>query len=202
MTTEMGTEQTTWLWGNTRHKSHFCCSRAWLPGEGGLSLCEEPSSAAWWGIRSALLFAKVSLKNPSSLEIPLEFSHVQRCERKSPPPTQLISNTAESRGKIDFRCSGQTMHSVWIPGEALRLNTLSKPLPTAQSGVVRSPVLGRIRVTYLQSLQEPEGPKPATTRNQTESGIVQHFPIIIPRRRGGAISKLRPVRNGVGAGRG
>ena len=63
---------------------------------------------------------------------------------------------------------------------------------------VLSPILGRIRVSYLQSLQEPERPKPATTRNQTESGIVQHFPIIIPRKRGGAISKQRCLRNGAG----
>lgn len=58
------------------------------------------------------------------------------------------------------------------------------------------PESGEFSVSYLQSLQEPEGPKPATTRNQTESGIVQHFPIIIPTRRGGTISKRRPVRSG------
>lgn len=47
-------------------------------------------------------------------------------------------------------------------------------------------------VSYLQSLQESEGPKPATTRNQTESGIVQHFPIIIPRTKGAWSARENP----------
>lgn len=54
--------------------------------------------------------------------------------------------------------------------------------------------MGSFLVSYLQSLQESEGPKPATTRNQTESGIVQHFPIIIPRTTRGMVSQRKSKR--------
>lgn len=37
--------------------------------------------------------------------------------------------------------------------------------------------------SYLQGLQEPERSQPPATGDQTESGIVQHFTIIIPNKR-------------------
>lgn len=63
-------------------------------------------------------------------------------------------------------------------------------LPAIAHWIAASLVTALNCSSYLQGFQKPERAKPAATGNQTESGIVQHFTVIIPNKNRGEKRKF------------
>lgn len=134
--------------------------------------------------QACLLFVNMSTKSlPSLVAKPFSILRLQR-QGVNPHSTLHSLNKFQTLlGKMSRLFKGMT---------ASTLREMGRSVPPSPSDFNPQLSPGDISgVSYLQSLQESEGPKPATAGNQTESGIVQHFPIIIPVERAGAVSRAR-----------